>query len=264
MAITDTAPAAVRGAARAKSKPAYRFSMLYFATAVGAIALIYAAYRVYFDIFAFTAGLDATSPEFQAYWNTLLIIELPVLFGAGFLCWGYLIATRDRNMAAMTPEVEFKRLYHLTLWLVAYTAAVFPLGYWTEADASWHQTVMRDTAFSPTHIIIFYAGIPIYLFFGVGAFIYGMTRCPVFTRGISFMFVLAVVGPFLILPNVGFNEWGHAFWLTEEIFSHPLHWGFVVLGVTALALGGVAIQIAIRLRELFPVVFKLKQAGATG
>ena len=48
-------------------------------------------------------------------------------------------------------------------------------------------------------------------------------------------------GPVLILPNLGYNEWGHAYWLTEEIFSHPLHWGFVVLGWNALALPGVAL-----------------------
>jgi methane/ammonia monooxygenase subunit C len=70
------------------------------------------------------------------------------------------------------------------------------------------------------------------------------------------MHVFAVVGPFLILPNLGYNEWGHAYWLTEEIFSHPLHWGFVILGWNALALAGVLMQIIARMRDLLPIVFE--------
>lgn len=35
--------------------------------------------------------------------------------------------------------------------------------------------------------------------------------------------------------------------------SHPLHWGFVVLGWNALALAGVLMQIVGRFRELFPI-----------
>lgn len=242
------------------AKPAYRVNFTLMFAAVAILYAIFMAYRVYLGLYGFEAGLDATSPEFDTHWRRLLIIQLPVLFGAGIVCWIYLIVTRDRNMAAITPAIEFKRNFYLALWLCAYTAAVFPLGYAVEQDAVWHQTVMRDSPFSPTHVIAFYAMIPIYLFFGVGSSIYAMTRVPEFSRGISFMHLMGVVGPFLILPNVGFNEWGHAFWLTEEIFSHPLHWGFVVLGWTALALAGVLLQIVMRLRDLFPIVFKMKAA----
>lgn len=66
-----------------------------------------------------------------------------------------------------------------------------------------------------------------------------------------------MLGPGLILPNLGFNEWGHAFWMTEEIFSHPLHWGFPILGWTGLALGGLFIQVIGRMAELF------KEVGGT-
>jgi len=93
------------------------------------------------------------------------------------------------------------------------------------------------------------------MLFGVGGFLYAMTRLPEFSRGISVAHVCAVLGPVLILPNLGFNEWGHAYWLTEEIFSHPLHWGFVVLGWNALALPGVALQMAKRMIALFQEVF---------
>jgi methane/ammonia monooxygenase subunit C len=32
----------------------------------------------------------------------------------------------------------------------------------------------------------------------------------------------AIVGPLMILPNVGLNEWGHAFWFVDELFAAPL------------------------------------------
>jgi methane/ammonia monooxygenase subunit C len=47
----------------------------------------------------------------------------------------------------------------------------------------------------------------------------------------------------LILPNLGYNEWAHAFWQIEEVFSAPVHWGFVVMGWSVLALGGLLVQI---------------------
>ena len=50
---------------------------------------------------------------------------------------------------------------------------------------------------------------------------------------------LAVIGPFMILPNVGLNEWGHTFWFMEELFVAPLHYGFVFFGWSALGVLGV-------------------------
>lgn len=259
MAITETASSAA-----VKTRPAYKIGggLMWFSVAILVLVVMAAFWRMYFDAFGLAAGLDATSPEYQSIWMRMLYIEIPVILAASIACWTYLIVTRDRNLAAITPEVEFKRYFYVTLWLLAYTAAVVPVGFWTEADATWHQMAMRDTAFTPTHIILFYGMIPLYVFFGVGAFIYAMTRTPIFANGISFMFVLAVVGPFLVLPNVGLNEWGHSFWLTEEFFAHPLHWPFVALGISALALAGVAAQIAMRLKDLFPIVFKLDKTHA--
>ena len=177
--------------------------------------------------------------------------------------WGYLILTRDRHLNKITPELELKRYFYLTGWLVAYTFPVYFTGsFFAEHDGVWHQTVLRDTPVTPSHIVLFYACIPIYLFFGVGSFLYAITRLPAFAKGISLMHAIAVAGPFLILPNVGFNEWGHAYFFTEEIFGHPLHWGFVVLGWTGLALAGTALQIGLRMRELFPIVFNSERVTA--
>ena len=103
---------------------------------------------------------------------------------------------------------------------MSYTFIVyFTTSYFAYADGAWHQTVLRDTSFTPSHNILFYGCIPLYLTFGVGGFLYAMTRLPSFGRAISIAYTFAVLGPALILPNLGFNEWGHAYWMTEEIFQ---------------------------------------------
>jgi len=53
------------------------------------------------------------------------------------------------------------------------------------------------------------------------------------------MYLVSVVGPFMILPNVGLNEWGHTFWFMEELFVAPLHYGFVFFGWATLGVLGV-------------------------
>jgi methane/ammonia monooxygenase subunit C len=243
-------------------KPGYYIKTNLFALAMLVVLALFTFYRIYQQVFAWDFGLDATSPEFDKYWMTLVKIEIPVLFGAAFACWAYLWFTRDRNLGALAPRIELRRYFTFTLWLVAYTFAIYWIGsYFAEGDAVWHQTVIRDTSFTPSHNVLFYACIPVYLFFGVGGFLYAMTRLPAFSRGISVAHVLAVLGPACILPNLGYNEWGHAYWLTEEIFSHPLHWGFVVLGWNALALPGVALQIIQRMIPLFHEIFGGKQTA---
>jgi methane/ammonia monooxygenase subunit C len=240
----------------ADRRPGYYIKTNLFFVAVLGMAVMFAAFRIYQQLFAWDYGLDATAPEFDKYWMTLVKIEIPALFGASFVCWAYLWLTRDRNLGAIQPKVELRRYFYFTMWLVAYTFAIYFIGsFFAEGDAVWHQTVIRDTSFTPSHNVLFYACIPTYIFFGVGGFLYGLTRLPAFSRGISVAHVFAVLGPVLILPNLGFNEWGHAYWLTEEIFSHPLHWGFVVLGWNALALPGVALQIIQRMIPLFHEVF---------
>jgi methane/ammonia monooxygenase subunit C len=235
---------------------AFRLNYLLFAVAMAVTAGMFLGYRAYQMAYGFETGLDAHSQVFHDTWMRLFYIQVPTLFGLGFVCWAWLWFTRDRNLDRITPRQELTRLFNLTFWLVGYSFMVYWTGsYFAEADGNWHQTVLRDTPITPTHIVLFYACIPIYLFFGVGSFLYAMTRIPLFASGLSLMHIFAVVGPFLILPNLGFNEWGHAYWMTEEIFSHPLHWGFVVLVWNALALAGVLLQIMFRMRALMPQVF---------
>jgi methane/ammonia monooxygenase subunit C len=85
----------------------------------------------------------------------------------------------------------------------------------------------------------------------VGTLIYARTRIPLFADRWSLPLLLAVFAPLMILPNVGFNEWGHSFWIMEERFGAPLHMGFVVLGwVASLSFFSVVLQATPRFHEL--------------
>ena len=222
------------------------------AIAWGVVLAIFAGLRIYQGLFAFQYGLDSTAPEFETYWMTLMRIEVPLIFGTAGIVWAYLWFTRDKNLNNVSPETELRRYFTLTGWFVCYTFSfIFIASFNGEADATWHQTVVRDTVFTPSHIVLFYAAIPMYILFGVGSMLYAMTRLPKYANSFSVPLIMVVLGPGLILPNLGYNEWGHAFWLTEEIFTHPLHWGFVVLGWTGIALGGVLLQFVMRMSELF-------------
>jgi methane/ammonia monooxygenase subunit C len=260
-----TAPAAQAGTGSAQHAGKFTYVNLgLFSFVVILLTVVYVGLRIYQQLYGWTAGLDATSPEFDKYWMTLVKIEIPLLFGLCFITWGWLWLTRERNMSRIEPREEMRRHVNLVLWILIYTFTFYWTGsFFAEGDGVWHQTVVRDTSFTPSHNVLFYACIPMYMFFGVGGFLYGMTRIPQFARGVSIAYVLAVLGPALILPNLGYNEWGHAYWLTEEIFSHPLHWGFVVLGWNALGIGGVLMQIVIRMRELFVEIQKDQPADAT-
>ncbi len=207
--------------------------------------------RWYEEVYGWSAGLDAFAPEFKTYWMnwfyTELVLEVTIF---SWIC-GYLWKTRDRDLANLAPRDEVKRWFHLLVWLVMYATAIYwGASFYTEQDGTWHQTVIRDTDFTPSHIIEFYMSYPIYTIMGMGSYMYARTRLPVFAQGHSVAFMLVVVGPFMIIPNVGLNEWGHTFWWMEELFVAPLHYGFVFFGWFALGLCGVLSVIFGRLNEV--------------
>ncbi|MDM4771495.1 methane monooxygenase/ammonia monooxygenase subunit C [Solimonas sp. SE-A11] len=215
---------------------------------------VYTAYRIYQHTTAFTVGLDYFSEDFQKYWMTLLYIQLPVLFALGAGIVGWIWHTRDRNLDRLAPAEELRRYFVLlgqlmVFGIIAYLTAS-PV---TEADAAWHQVTVRDTDFTPTHIMLFYFGIPVFITGAVVAFVYARTRLPQFAKRLSLPFALVVAGPVMIMPNVGFNEWGHTFFYAEELFAAPIHWGFVLLGWATFAAGGLLVQILSRIVELTKV-----------
>lgn len=225
----------------------------YLATFVG-LAIIYVGLRLYQGAYGVLAGLDSTEPAFQTHWMRLFYIELGVLALVFPALWGYLWFTRERNMEAMAPE-EIRRYFTLTMWISIYTFTVYWAGsYFAEQDNSWHQVSIRDTPFTANHIIEFYFNFPLYVLLGGSAWIYARTRLPLYAKGISLPLTLAVVGPFMILVSVGFNEWGHTFWFREEFFAAPIHWGFVIGVWFALGVGGILLQQVMRLVELLDQV----------
>nr|BAH22829.1 methane monooxygenase protein C1 [Methylococcaceae bacterium ET-SHO] len=190
-------------------------------------------------------GLDSTSPDFDKYWMTMLWAEI----AAEVIIFSVLVSgiwiTRDKNLDQLPPKAEFKRTVFFISMLVVYAVSFYFAGsFFAEQDASWHQTVVRDTAFTPSHIGVFYLCMPTFIILGTSIFTYAITRLPFYSRQVSIPLVLVVVGPFMLLPTVGYNEWGHAFWIMEEYFTVPLHWGFVLFGWSVLALGGVLVQVA--------------------
>ena len=190
------------------------------------IAILFGSYRIYQHATSFTVGLDYFSEDFQKYWMTLLYIQLPVLFAMGAGIVGWLWHTRDRHLDKLAPAEELRRYFVLLAQILVFAVVAYlTASPFTEADAAWHQVTVRDTDFTPTHIVLFYFGIP-----------------------------LVVAGPIMIMPNLGLNEWGHTFFYAEELFAAPIHWGFVLLGWATFAAGGLVVQILTRVVELTKVV----------
>ena len=248
--VTETAQGRAEAAAASAEAPIYDPK----AMAIGAAAMcaFYVGVRIYEQYFGWYAGLDSFSPEFQKYWMTILYIEEPVELISFLALVGYLWKTRDKDVANVAPREEMRRIFYLLNWILVYGIAIYwGASFFTEQDGTWHQTVIRDTDFTPSHIIEFYMSYPMYIIIGVGGFMYARTRLPTFaTKGWSIAYVILFVGPFMIFPNVGLNEWGHTFWFMEELFVAPLHWMFVFFGWMALAVFGVTLQILGRIKEL--------------
>src|SRR5512147_2159659 len=85
----------------------------------------YLIVRIYEQIFGWRAGLDSFAPEFQTYWMSILWTEIPLELVSGLALAGYLWKTRDRNIDAVTPREEARRIVVLVQWLVVYGIAIY-------------------------------------------------------------------------------------------------------------------------------------------
>jgi len=217
---------------------------------VALAALLFGVYRWYQQTYSFTVGLDYFEPEFKTYWMNLFYIQMTIITLIGVVGVPLLWFTRPAN-PVMTPRRELL-IYYAILAFAAVGSVILVaiLGLYVEADAAWHQVTVRDTDFTPTHIGLFYFAIPLAAVGAILGFILLHTRVPYFTNRVSVPMALIVAAPVLIMPNLGFNEWGHTFFYAEELFAAPIHWGFVFLGWGLFAIGGLMIQILQRVREL--------------
>jgi methane/ammonia monooxygenase subunit C len=174
--------------------------------------VFYGWVRWYEGVYGWSAGLDSFAPEFETYWMNFLYIEMVLEVITASVLWGYIWKTRDRKVMSITPREELRRHFTHWVWLVMYGIAIYyGASYFTEQDGTWHQTIVRDTDFTPSHVIEFYLSYPIYIITGVSAFLYAKTRLPTYQKGLPLQYLVSVIGPFMILPNVGLNEWGHTF-----------------------------------------------------
>lgn len=227
------------------------------------VAVIAIALRIYQQMYAWTVGLDATAPEFQTYWMNFLYAGFAVEALAAAGIWGYLWMTREKKIPQLDAREELRRLGVFTAMIFVYVFAVFWAGsFFAEQDASWHQTVVRDTSFTPSHIVLFYMTFPMYIILGVAAYLYGRTRLPRFAARHSLPWIIAVAGPFMLLPVVGYNEWAHSYWILEERFTAPVHWWFTFFAWTGFGLGGLLLQVCDYLYEL--VTGKAQTYATTG
>jgi methane/ammonia monooxygenase subunit C len=227
-----------------------------YAAGAGAIFAVYIFYNWWELVHGHAHGLDFHTEEFQIYWMRLLYTQWVVEIVVATLLWSYIWIRRPARVVGISAKEEIQRYCGLWMFLAVYAMTVYAGGsFFTEQDGAWHNVVIRDTSFTPSHITEFYMAYPTYIIVGVATLIWAYTRLPLYqTKGLSVPHIIAVVGPFMILPNVGLNEWGHAFWFMEELFVAPLHWGFVVLGWFAMGWMGVAVQSAQRINELLPQI----------
>lgn len=218
---------------------------------VGAIAL--GLYRWYMEATAFTLGLDYFEPEFQIYWMSWFYGQLGLTALLGIVGLPYIWFTRPsvEEVRAMEPSKELG-IYILVFTIAAVSSlmAISVLGIWVEADAAWHQVTIRDTDFTPTHIQLFYGLIPMGAVGGVLGLVWLHTRMPDYIGRVSVPLMIMGSAPLLIMPNLGYNEWGHTFFYAEELFAAPVHWGFVVLGWGLFAISGFIIECLNRIMVL--------------
>lgn len=213
-------------------------------------SMFFIGYRMYIEYHSFTVGLDYFEPEFQVYYMRLLYAQLTLITLVGVWSLWWIWKTRPLEVH-MEPKTELK-IYNLIFGLLAIGGifAVIILGIYTEGDAAWHQVTVRDTDFTPTHIALFYMAIPIGLLALVAGCLWIHTRMPDFRNRISIPLVIVCSAPILIMPNLGFNEWGHTFFYAEELFAAPVHWGFVVLGWGLFGQAGFLFQCISRVKIL--------------
>jgi methane/ammonia monooxygenase subunit C len=236
------------------------FCMILIAVALPALGL----YRWYMEATAFTVGLDYFEPEFQVYWMSWFYGQLTLFAVIGAVAVPWLWFTRPtREEVLAMPARDELGVYILIFTAMGMLGLLVPtaLGLWVEADAAWHQVTIRDTDFTPTHIQLFYGVIPL----GAVGIIIGLlwlhTRMPNYVGRVSVPLIVMASAPLLIMPNLGYNEWGHTFFYAEELFAAPVHWGFVVLGWGLFAVSGFLLECINRILTLTKVTKQEKAAA---
>lgn len=185
--------------------------------------------------YMYTAGLNSNSPEFTLRYRSLFWVEL-VSVGVFTGVWfGWLIRTGRELVNQPLPRAEEVRRIAVLWSLIGITSLCIAImaSFWPNWDGSWHQTMVRDTAFTPTHIPMFYFWFPLAITLALGSYLYGRFRIPAVygrSHGFPWSFFLLISAAVFEMLQVAFNEWGHSLWISEEFFAVKFHWPFVLYG----------------------------------
>ena len=159
------------------------------------LAASFIGLRIYQQQFAWwnEAGLDSASSDFK----TLLVQPLRRRARGGrgrhTRLVGLAVEVRSevgcrRAGHGITPAEEVRRV--VVFWgLIGVTSVVlyFMASFFPNQDGVWHQTTVRDTALTPTHIVMFYWAFPMGITMAIGTYLYGRTRLPkVYSRDKGF------------------------------------------------------------------------------
>ncbi|MGH8932943.1 MAG: methane monooxygenase/ammonia monooxygenase subunit C [Egibacteraceae bacterium] len=195
---------------------------------------ITAVYEAYQFAFAWTTGIDAASREFFYTWKIPLVLGLIGITAFTLGWWGWLVRSGKKLSQHITHSEEVRRIAVFWGLVGAVSVTLFvEASFWPNYDGAWHQTAVRDTAFTPAHIPMFYLFFPMGITMTIGTYLYGRTRLPKVygaDKGFPWSFALLIAASVTEMMQVAMNEWGHSLWITEEIFAVPFHWPFVLYG----------------------------------
>jgi methane/ammonia monooxygenase subunit C len=205
--------------------------------------------------FAFTKGLNSASPEFTLYYRSLFWGELIVLGIFTGTWYGWLVRTGRELAGKPIARAEEVRSIAVLWSIIGVTSLSIYIeaSFWPNWDGAWHQTMVRDTALTPTHIPMFYFFFPLSVVLALGAYLYGNSRIPALygrDKGFPWSFFLLISAAVLECMEVAFNEWGHSLWISEEFFAVPFHWPFVAYGWLASGMFAVWGETILRLYEI--------------
>ena len=217
----------------------FRPSLIRFWGFFGVLSGVFVAAYVYLLKYGLSTGLDSLSPTFRRHWYPVMAINIVVLWPllavmvlrlAHKRCSLCKRGAKVSGAASVNHELQHLWTY-LTLTLAAPVALVFQFLVAGGVEPAWHQILLRDTTFSPTHIFLFQTFLPIGVALTVASFLYGRTRLPrVFPRqrGLPLATVVLSITSALVFVLATFNEFGHTQWWPEERFSQPAHALFIV------------------------------------
>jgi methane/ammonia monooxygenase subunit C len=119
--------------------------------------LLALAIRIFQQFTAWTDGIDASSDGFAQTYRALYYAEVLGVTIGTLAWWGYLVRKgRQLVNREISHDEEVRRI--AVFWgLVGTTSVILYImaSFWPNQDGSWHQTAVRDTALTPSHIPMF-------------------------------------------------------------------------------------------------------------